>query len=630
MSFAPPTYSFSVVSVQRSSGKSCLCKRLIDSNWDNYQSFISLESNARDEKVYWGSIKHRRFDEKREAIFHFVEHGSIAEHETFDAYLKRVTTLTFRLDEKSSSQSKRALPKEKLGIDGFLCLYDLSSERSHADFLSLLHVSLKTRRPVLIVTTKNDRLAHQSTIALQFEQAIHASLPTIPIVHTSAHEHVNIQSVLELALYACDESTRKSLSTNKYHPPTFAEATKNEQSLKHVIQTEYRTLLNRHVPDFRVGSWEKFYDRWQHHTSVQTFIDMFGKAQANCLYHEHNDELRRTFRQKLIDERLIPIVELLVTDQKSKISRNWDFVRAQMQRHPRYASTVIPASDWERQQQQQTNNSITLSIPDDLLETDEARLRFESYMMHRQGEQTRRLHCRAFFDLLSRFSGAGLVHYGDSYDKDCVYFLGRECYEALNSQDRLRIFALHQSYLYRLLCLQFVELLFESLEIFISTFERMNLATRFNDEKTFQHRKMTTLTIDDIFQRDIIEQIKDDPRYRLLNKRETDRHRLIMCHCHFLYDCIYYSSGHLNRSFKQRKRSFKRRKSSSISSTHQISVDDNFCPYTRKVGTNNQDDNNETNLQRKFDIACPMESTCVDARIVQQIFARLKSSSRRK
>ena len=455
MSFAPPTYIFSVVSVQRSSGKSCLCKRLIDSNWDNYQSFISLESNARDEKVYWGSIKHRRFDEKREAIFHFVEHGSIAEHETFDAYLKRVSTLTFRLDEKTSSQSSRALPKEKLGIDGFLCIYDLSAERSHADFLSLLHVSLKTRRPVLIVTTKNDRLAHQSKFALQFEQAIHASLPTIPIVHTSAHEHVNIQSVLELALYACDETSRKSLPTNKYQPPTFAEAGKNEQSLKHVIQTEYRTLLNRHVPDFRLGSWEKFYDRWQHHTSVQTFIDMFGKAQANCLYHEHNDELRRTFRQKLIDERLIPIVELLVTDPKSKISRNWDFVRAQMQRHPRYASTVIPASlwsDWERQQQ--TNSSSTaLAIPDDLLETDEARLRFESYMMHRQSEQTRRLHCRAFFDLLSRFSEAGLVHYGDSYDKDCVYFLGRECYEALNSQDRLRIFALHQSYLYRLLCL---------------------------------------------------------------------------------------------------------------------------------------------------------------------------------
>ena len=319
MSFAPPIYTFAVVSVQRSAGKSSLCKRLIDSNWDNYQSFVSLESSAREEKVYWGSIKHRRFDEKREAIFHFLEHGSLAEHETFDAYLKRLSALTFRLDEKSASQSK-AFPKEKITIDGFLCIYDLSSERSLGDFLSLLHGAVKTRRPVLIVTTKNDRLAEQSTFALEFEQAIHGPLPTIPIVHTSAHEHVNIQSVLELALYACDESTRKSL-TNKYQAPSFAEAWKNEQSLKHVIQTEYRTLLNRHVPDFRTGCWEKFYERWQHHTSVQTFIDMFGKEQATCLYHEHCEDLRRTYRQKLIDERLIPVVELLVSDQRSKLSR---------------------------------------------------------------------------------------------------------------------------------------------------------------------------------------------------------------------------------------------------------------------------------------------------------------------
>ena len=30
-------------------------------------------------------------------------------------------------------------------------------------------------------------------------------------------------------------------------------------------------------------------------------------------------------------------------------------------------------------------------------------------------------------------------------------------------------------------------------------------------------------------------------RYKALNNRETDRHRLIMCHCHFLYDCILYN-----------------------------------------------------------------------------------------
>ncbi len=181
-----------------------------------------------------------------------------------------------------------------------------------------------------------------------------------------------------------------------------------------------------------------------------------------------------------------------------------------MQKHSSYSSTVIPSSMWSDFERNNTINSLV--IPDDLLDTPEARLRFESYINNRQIEQIRRTNCRSFFDLLNRFSDAGLVHYGDSYDKDCVYFLGRECYESLNGQDRLRVFALHQSYLYRLICLQFVELLFESFEIFINTFEKMNLATKVTNDKNTSSRKITTVTIDDIFQREIIQQIKHDSR----------------------------------------------------------------------------------------------------------------------
>jgi hypothetical protein len=183
-----------------------------------------------------------------------------------------------------------------------------------------------------------------------------------------------------------------------------------------------------------------------------------------------------------------------------------------MQKHPRYSSTVIPASMWSDLERNNTTNLSSHIIPDDLLDTPEARLRFESYINNRQLEQTRRINCRSFFDLLNRFSEAGLVHYGDSYDKDCVYFLGRECYESLNGHDRLRVFALHQSYLYRLLCLQFVELLFESFDIFLNTFEKMNLATNVTNEKNNNSRKITAVTIDDIFQKEIIQLIKHDSR----------------------------------------------------------------------------------------------------------------------
>jgi hypothetical protein len=201
-------------------------------------------------------------------------------------------------------------------------------------------------------------------------------------------------------------------------------------------------------------------------------------------------------------------------------SRNWDYVRLQMQKHPLYTSTVIPSSTWLDGNNNE-KNATSLVIPDDLLGTVEARLCFEAYMNNRQLEQTRRTHCRSFFDLLNRFADAGLVHYGHSFDKDSVYFLGRESYESLNVHDRVRVFTFHQSYLYRLLCMKFVELLFESFEIFLDTFRKMNSAT---NDAFARERKITALTIDEIFEKEILQQISHDARFVVDTCSTNDGH----------------------------------------------------------------------------------------------------------
>ena len=115
-------------------------------------------------------------------------------------------------------------------------------------------------------------------------------------------------------------------------------------------------------------------------------------------------------------------------------------------------------------------------------------------------------------------------------------------------------------------------------------------------------------------------------RYKALNNRETDRHRLIMCHCHFLYDCIYYPPGrNINRLIKQRKRSLRRQKSSSLSLlNNNFAIDDNFCPYTRKVQSRTTNES-ECNSKRKFEIGCPMEHACADVRLFDEFFAKLPS-----
>ena len=357
-SLSPPTYTLAIVSINPLAGKSSLCQRLIDPSLDDYRLF-SLKTKSIHHPLsaswsYWGSVKHRRSDEKREAVFHLIEHSTIAidDNEQYDHFIKRITALTLRADERSSTSNvfpqPRAFPRDKVTIDGYLCVHDLSLTKQVSDLLFLLHSLFKTRRPILIITTKNDSIENQTDLAVQFEHAIRRSLSSdahllsnIPIIHTSAKEHVNVQAVLELALYACDEpslsssSSRKHSNVNaaqsKYIPPNYEDALRNEQSLKHAIQAEYRTLLTRYVLDVRITSWLKFFANWQHHTTVRTFINLFGKQFAEQTYDEHIEDLKRVSRQKLIEERLIPVVEMLVTDQKAKLSR-YVIVRSALRR----------------------------------------------------------------------------------------------------------------------------------------------------------------------------------------------------------------------------------------------------------------------------------------------------------
>ena len=155
MAFSPPVYNLSIVSINPLAGKSSLCKRLIDSNIDNYQLFLSNNPHQNSPWFSWGSIKHRRLDEKREAIFHLIEHASISidDNELIDNYLKRISILTLRYEDKLSSQPKH-FPKDKITIDGFLCIYDLSSNKIISDLLILLHGLLKTRRPIIMSQRK--------------------------------------------------------------------------------------------------------------------------------------------------------------------------------------------------------------------------------------------------------------------------------------------------------------------------------------------------------------------------------------------------------------------------------------------------------------------------------------------
>lgn len=69
---------------------------------------------------------------------------------------------------------QRVLPDGKLNVDGFLCVFDVSQvpnrslERQVELTASILNNCLKTKRPVVLVTTKNDEANEVINCSLVF------------------------------------------------------------------------------------------------------------------------------------------------------------------------------------------------------------------------------------------------------------------------------------------------------------------------------------------------------------------------------------------------------------------------------------------------------------------------------
>lgn len=103
-----------------------------------------------------------------------------------------------------------------------------------------------------------------------------------------------------------------------------------------------------------------------------------------------------------------------------------------------------------------------------------------------------------------------------------------------------------------------------------------------------------------------------------------------MCHFHFLYDCVSRPTIKTRtRLMKIRQRSFERGRSSSQSLyNHQINLEEQFCPYTRQITANVEE--NQSIRKKKIEIDCPMEETCADYRINHEYFSKTTSMKDRK
>lgn len=91
-------------------------------------------------------------------------------------------------------------PPGKFNVDGFLCLFDVSvvpgrSIKKQLETVTNILKNIKnTTRPVVLVTTKNDKLNEEYVQEAQKLVSRYEFKKAIPIVETSAYLNVNVDA----------------------------------------------------------------------------------------------------------------------------------------------------------------------------------------------------------------------------------------------------------------------------------------------------------------------------------------------------------------------------------------------------------------------------------------------------
>lgn len=170
---------------------------------------------------------------------------------------------------------QKILPDGKLNIDGFICVFDVSIVPSRAlekqiEFIAaILNNLIKTKKPIVLVTTKNDdanemyvREADKLVQRKEYKGAI-------PLVETSAHENVNVDLAFLLLAQMIDRSKIRS----KIIP--YSEAARSRKELMDAASEAFLRLIKLHVTDCR-SLWSQTVKKLNNHKEWVYFVQLFG------------------------------------------------------------------------------------------------------------------------------------------------------------------------------------------------------------------------------------------------------------------------------------------------------------------------------------------------------------------
>lgn len=526
-------------------GKSCLCNRFMRSLADDYNvDHISVLSQTdfsgrvvnNDHFLYWGEVI-KTSEEGVDYQFSVIEQTEFIDDASFqpfkggkmEPYVKRCAATKITSAEKlmyicknqlgiEKEYEQKVLPDGKLNIDGFICIFDVSIvpsrslEKQVEIVAAILNNLVKTKKPIVLATTKNDD-ANELYIK-EAEKLLQRKeyKGTVPIIETSSHDNVNVDLAFILLAQMIDRSKVRTKIIS------YGEAARTKKEMMDAASEAFLRLIRLHVTDCR-ALWSQTLKKLNSHKEWIYFVQLFGLDGTQRLFRRHIKKLKDEQLAKRIAhymEVLPDVLHELVSDINTFTESDWPSIQQYLKSHPDFSQYFYECpEDMSWTECELGNDTEGTRIPYDVLDTSDAETVYKNHVNLLQQEQKRLEWKKQFKQLLE---DTGYVTPGKHLSEVRVLFMGRECFEALSEHECQQIYDNHQRDLIENAKHNFQELLLEHADLF------------------YHFKSITptgTITQEDI--KEITDVLQDDFRYKLLDRLDQDRKLMLFQHLGFVH-----------------------------------------------------------------------------------------------
>lgn len=572
----PKTFNIAVVGLSGTerergavgSGKSCLCNRFVRPFADDYypehisvlsQSDFSGHIVNSDHWLYWGEVS-KITEEGTELHFSIIEQTEFIDDSTLqtfkssklEPYYKRCGALKLSSSQKlmyicknqlgiEKEYEQRYLHDGKFNVDGFVCIFDVSHvsgrtlEQNIEQTSLILATLLKTKKPVVLATTKNDE--SNEIYIREVDRLINRKefRGSIPLIETSSHENVNV----DLAFVVCAQLADKAKGRAKIIP--YFEAIKYRKDALEYASEAFQTLLNLSITDYRI-LWHTVCKSLALNAEFLAYVDLFGQEAAHIMFKRHVKKLKDDFirRKSQMYLRLLPeLLHELMPHLHEQLSRrendqqvtsgledeadgasvppDWERIKMSLRNHPDFNEYFVETPPHIPWYEIDLIASGETRIPWNVIDSGEGEVAFNSHT-HALRDEDRRLSLKR--QLKQHLTeSAGFISPGKSLNEVRLLLLSNEQLMASLTEDDVQdVYDEYQREIIDIAKKHFLELLLEHAELFyhFASFGPGSVITQ-----------------EDIYK--ISEILSHDIRYTALNRLEQDRMLMLLRHLAFVH-----------------------------------------------------------------------------------------------